>query len=154
MGAVVHPWSEDARDLDPDVDVGVVPDHGRVDDESEECDLVSGIVLLEKGGRIVITDRGISWTLSYCCAQQGEEVEEESEMHRESYGVELLCGKAKMWERASDVDTWKQTCLTEVKLLCAEEARSESPRQLLRECSAFQSMSWCLVPVSPVKNAD
>ena len=82
LSAVVHPWSENAWHLDTDVDLGVVPDHGRVDDEDQQRDLVGGIVLLEKGGCVVVTDRRVSWALSKYCTDQGKKWEV-FEMHCE-----------------------------------------------------------------------
>lgn len=55
-GAVEGAGSKDAWNLDADVRLGVVADDGGVDDEGQEGVLVRGVVLLEEGGGVVVTD--------------------------------------------------------------------------------------------------
>jgi hypothetical protein len=130
LGPVIRSRSEDARHLDTDIDSRVIANHSRVDDEDEEGELGGAIVLLEKGCGVVITDRSVSWTLTKCSAQEGEE-RERSEMHCE-----------KLWSRASmqrsrsvggsqsDVDTGPD--MSDEGQSCSRKRRDpNSPRQLL-----------------------
>ena len=73
LSTIVHSRGENTWYLDADIDLGVIPDHGRVDDEDQQRDLVGRIVLLEKGGRVIVTDRRVSWALSKSCADKSEE---------------------------------------------------------------------------------
>ena len=59
LGVIVFSGSQDTRHRDADVWFGVVSYHGCVDNESQKRVLVGGIILIQQGFCIVVTDRGI-----------------------------------------------------------------------------------------------
>lgn len=71
-GAVVHSLVQDAVDGDADIGLGVVADDGSVDEEGQQGVLRRGIVDLEQGGGVVVTDGLIGRALSGGGASKGE----------------------------------------------------------------------------------
>lgn len=74
-GAIIHAWSEDTWNLDTDVGLGVVPNDGGVDNESQERVLVGRVVFFKKSGGVVVTYRSVRWALRDGGADGSEESE-------------------------------------------------------------------------------
>jgi hypothetical protein len=72
---VIRARSEDAGHFDADIDVGVVADDGRVDDEGEQRHLGRRVVLLKECIGVEVADGGVSGALGECVAEDDEEGE-------------------------------------------------------------------------------
>ena len=57
-------WGEDARHVDADIGLGVVPDHDSIDEERENCVLRGWGIVLEEGVGVIVADRRVSRALS------------------------------------------------------------------------------------------